>query len=194
MSPSSRAVRSVRARRGAQRGVALVVALILLVVATLIGLASSRGTMLQERMSSNSYDRSLAFQRSEAALRAAEAAITADGNITNLNGVDCSAAGCPAVPANAFNGTDANWRDVNATYDVNDSSTPGMPQYHIQYVGTGRSENALGTSANADSTNYGTSSLPDNVAYYRVTARSSDPADLGGRSIVVLQSTVRRPI
>ena len=194
MSPSSRAIRSVRARHGVQRGVALVVALILLVVATLIGLASSRGTMLQERMSSNSYDRSLAFQRSEAALRAAEEAITADGNIVNLAGVDCSAAGCPAVPANAFTGTDANWRDVVAYYDINNTTTPGSPQYHIQYVGTGYYENALGTSANSDNIMYGSPSPPDNVAYYRVTARSSAPGDLGGRSIVVLQSTVRRPI
>jgi type IV pilus assembly protein PilX len=194
MSPSSKTIRSTRVRHGAQRGVALVVALILLVVATLIGLAASRGTMLQERMSSNSYDRSLAFQRSEAALRAAEAAITADGNITNLNGVDCSATACPAVPANAFTATDANWRDVATTYDINDTTTLGVPQYHIQFVGTGRAENALGTSANADVTNYGTATLPDNVAYYRVTARSGNPASLSGRSIVVLQSTVRRPI
>jgi len=194
MSASSKAIRSVRVRHGAQRGVALVVALILLVVATLIGLAASRGTMLQERMSSNSYDRSLAFQRAESALRYAETRITADGNITNLNGVDCSATACPAVPANAFNGTDANWRDVSTDYNVNDSTTPGLPQYHIQFVGTGRAENALGTSANADVSNYGTATLPDNVAYYRVTARSCDPASLGGRSIVVLQSTVRRPI
>jgi type IV pilus assembly protein PilX len=177
-----------------QRGVALVVALILLVVATLIGLAASRGTVLQERMSSNTYDRSLAFQRSEAALRAAELQITASGNIVTLGGVDCTVAQCPAVPANAFNGTDANWINVVAAYDVNDANTPGTPQYHIQFVGTGRAESALGTSANADATNYGTQTLPDNVAFFRVTARSSNPADLSGRSIVVLQSTVRRPI
>jgi type IV pilus assembly protein PilX len=38
-----------RANKHAQRGVALVVALVLLVVATLIGLAGIRGTNLQER-------------------------------------------------------------------------------------------------------------------------------------------------
>lgn len=177
-----------------QRGVALVVALILLMVATLIGLAASRGTLLQERMSANSYDRSLAFQRSEAALRAAEAAITANGDIDDLGGVDCSVDMCPAVPTNAFTGTDTTWKDVDDIYDVNADTSPGMPQYQVQYVGTGRSESALDTGANASSTNYGTSTLPDNVAYYRVTARSSDPADLDGRAIVVLQSTVQRPL
>ena len=52
-------------RRSAQRGVALIVALILLVVALIVGLAASRGTLLEEKMSANLYDRSLAFQRAE---------------------------------------------------------------------------------------------------------------------------------
>jgi len=180
--------------RGArrQRGVALVVALILLVVATLIGLAASRGTALQERMSANSYDRSMAFQRSEAALRAAEEAITNDWRIANLGGIDCSVAACSMVPANAFNGTDANWQDVAARYDVNDTTTPGVPQYYIAFQGTGSSAGSLG-SGNADTGNYGSGAAPDNVAFYRVTARSSAPSTLGGRSIVVLQTTVKRP-
>jgi type IV pilus assembly protein PilX len=179
-----------------QRGVALIVALILLVVATLIGLAASRGTLLQERMSSNSYDRSLAFQRSEAALRAAEVAITAEGNIVTLGGVDCtvSAVNCPVVPVNAFTGTDATWRDVPTLYDVNDAMTPGTPQYYIQFVGTGVAENALDTDANADAIAYGGGAPPDNVAFFRVTVRSSAPSSLNGRSIVVLQSTVQRPL
>ena len=176
-----------------ERGVALVVALILLVVATLIGLAASRGTVLQERMSSNSFDRSLAFQRSESALRAAEAAITADWRIANLNGPDCSIAACPIVPLTAFTAAGVNWNNVAATYDVNDARTPGVPQYHIAFMGTGRADNNMGTRENAESTNYGAGAAPDNVAFYRVTARSSNPTLLDGRSIVVLQTTVRRP-
>ena len=35
---------------------------ILLLVATIVGLAASRGTLLQERMSANSFDRSLALR------------------------------------------------------------------------------------------------------------------------------------
>ncbi len=180
----------------AQRGVALVVALILLVVATLIGLAASRGTMLQERMSSNSYDRSLAFQRSESALRAAEAAISANWQIATLNGIDCSPASgtqCAVVPADAFTGTSANWIDVGGSYDVNSALSDGVPQYQIHLIGTGTADNTFGTEANANTTNYGSNVAPDTVAFYRVTARSSDPADSGDRAIVVLQTTVRRP-
>jgi type IV pilus assembly protein PilX len=180
-------------RRG-QRGVALVVALILLVVATLIGLAASRGSVLQERMAANTYDRSLAFQRSEAALRAAEEAITADWRIENLDGLDCSATPCLIVPDTAFTGDAAEWVDVPDDFDVNDAITPEVPQYHIAFMGTGRSESNLGQQDNADTTNYGSSAPPDNLAYYRVTARSSNPTldDSDGRAIVVLQTTVKR--
>lgn len=188
--------RAVVVRR--QRGVALAVALILMVIATLIGLAAGRGAVLQERMSANAYDRSLAFQRSEAALRAAEVAITANWQILTLGGVDCSptsGALCPVVPATAFTGTNANWRDVGAVFDVNAARTPGVPQYTVQFMGTGSAINSMGTAENADASNYGSGSAPDNVAYYRVTARSSDAsaAVLGERSIVVLQATIKRP-
>jgi type IV pilus assembly protein PilX len=188
----SRIRRAPGIRARTQRGVALVVALVLLLVATLIGLAASRGTVLQERMSSNSYDRSLAFQRSEAALRAAEAAITTDSSIAVLGGVDCSIVACPIVPANAFTGTSAAWRDVPAIFDVNNALTPGIPQYHIALMGMGPADGA-GQDENA-AANEGIETPLSNVAFYRVTARSSNPTTLGGRSIVVLQATVKRPL
>lgn len=56
----------------AQRGVALAVVLILLLIMTLLGLASMRGTLMEERMTSNQLDRSFSFQAAEAALREGE--------------------------------------------------------------------------------------------------------------------------
>ena len=178
-----------------QQGVALVVALILLVVGTLIGLAGIRNTNLQERMSANMYDRSLAFQRAEAALRAAESAITANWKISDLKGVDCSPATaqlCSVVPANAFTSSNTDWVAVTQAYDVNSKLTPGVPQYHIQFMGTGSSESDLDLEANADYGTYGNPYPPDDVAYYRITARSSNPQTAGDQSIVVLQSTIKR--
>src|SRR5699024_3480215 len=55
-------------RAGNQRGVALVIALILLIVVTLLGLTAVRTTTLQNKMAANQYDRQLAFQASAAAL------------------------------------------------------------------------------------------------------------------------------
>ena len=56
-----------------QRGATLVVVLILLLLMTLLGLASLRGTVLEERMTANLLDRGMAFQVAEAGLREAEA-------------------------------------------------------------------------------------------------------------------------
>lgn len=179
--------------RGAQRGVALIVALVLLLVVTVIGLASMRGTSLQERMSANMYDRSLAFQRAEAALRDAEAAITANWQIAALGGEDCSGAvECTNAGLAAFEEGGALWTDVSAARVVNADRSPGTPQYLIQFMGSGVAPDTLGLDDNADFANYGSTYPPANVAFYRVTARSSDPEDSEERSIVVLQSTVKR--
>ncbi len=85
------------------------------------------------------------------------------------------------------------WVDVDtAPYDVDASVTPDNPQYTVELMGTGPSENNLDLNANADYANYGNPYPPDNVAYYRVTARSSNPTTAGDRSVVVLQTTVKR--
>lgn len=55
-----------------QQGAALIVSLILLLVMTLIGVASMRGTTLEERMAGNMRDRSIAFEAGEAGLRESE--------------------------------------------------------------------------------------------------------------------------
>lgn len=55
-----------------QRGASLIVVLLLLLVVTLLGLASMRSTLLQERMAGNLVARGGAFQVAEAVLREAE--------------------------------------------------------------------------------------------------------------------------
>ena len=83
------------------RGAALIVALILLVIITILGVASMRGTTLQERMSAHMYDRSLAFQGDEAALRALEAQIRVLGNYPpDLSETQYSDGTCQVAPCN----------------------------------------------------------------------------------------------
>jgi type IV pilus assembly protein PilX len=79
-----------------QQGATLVVVLILLLLMTLLGLASLRSTILEERMTSNLLDRSLGFQVAEAGLREAEASL--DPNPTNFPGAGCNAQGLCARP------------------------------------------------------------------------------------------------
>lgn len=56
----------------AQRGAVLIVALIMLLLLTIIGLSGMRGTSLQENMASNMREGNLSFQAAEAALRRGE--------------------------------------------------------------------------------------------------------------------------
>lgn len=55
-----------------QRGSALVIGLLILLVITILAISGVRESLMQERMSGNWHDRNLAFQASEAALREGE--------------------------------------------------------------------------------------------------------------------------
>ncbi|MFV3306618.1 PilX N-terminal domain-containing pilus assembly protein [Pseudomonas sp. NY15181] len=59
----------------AQQGAVLVVALIMLLLLTIIGISSMRSTTLQERMAGNLRDESHALQAAEAAIRQGEAVV-----------------------------------------------------------------------------------------------------------------------
>lgn len=59
-----------------QRGVVLLIGLVVLMVLSLLAVGSMRATTLEERMSHNSEDRQIAFQVAEAALREAELILT----------------------------------------------------------------------------------------------------------------------
>ncbi|ANI13370.1 hypothetical protein A9C11_04940 [Pseudomonas citronellolis] len=63
--------------RQLQQGAVLVVALIMLLLLTIIGISSMRGTTMEERMAGNLRDQSLALQAAEAAMRQGEAAVKA---------------------------------------------------------------------------------------------------------------------
>lgn len=62
-------MKSASSRPSAQRGVTLIITLVMLVVVTLIALSSLRSTTMNERMAGNSRDRQRAFQAAEAAVR-----------------------------------------------------------------------------------------------------------------------------
>ncbi len=173
-----------------QSGAALLVALVMLLVVTMIGLASIRSTTLNEKMSSNMYDRSLSYQGAEAALRAGEAAVEADQTL----GRDCTSANvaCPSIPANTFTNNTVGWTTVDAAYRVNSAKLGSTPQYYIEKMGTvgGTDELDIGSSANC--ANYaGCDQSAPNAVLFRITGRSGVPAG-DGRSVVALQITVKQ--
>src|SRR5699024_7053117 len=67
-----------------QRGAVLIVVLLLLLAMTMLGLLSLRGAIMEERMGAGMYDRSLAFQAAESALREAEQRLMQPGILSSF--------------------------------------------------------------------------------------------------------------
>ena len=180
-------------RLAAQQGAVLLFALVLLLIMTVLGLTSIRGVGLQQRMATNLYDRDLALQAAEAALSAAEAAIILNSDPVGM--VDCSPTSiqsCEAVPANTFQNDNTGWVNIAPQYEVNAAANLGTPQYYIQLMGRGETGIAFGQYSSANSVQYGVNPGVFGEQYYRITARSSNPADVQDRALVVLQATVKR--
>jgi type IV pilus assembly protein PilX len=82
-----------------QRGSALIIALVFLLVMTLIGVTAMQGTSQQESMAGNMRDRNLAFQAAEAALRAGETWLNTPGQVGVTRRNDAEGHTALAAPA-----------------------------------------------------------------------------------------------
>lgn len=181
------------------------VALILLIVVTLVGLAAIGTTILQNRMAANQYDRQIAFQATEAAMRQAAIAITSNTNITATtpvpsgNGIeDCSTPTGSTTPVNAclanpFKDTGVVTgggaiTPVPATDFTQGSLAATQPQYVIQYMGC--FQGPQGSIVDISIPGAG-SGITSDFYFYRITARSGNPTQVGDRSVVTLQSLFR---
>lgn len=198
-------------KRHHERGAALIIVLLLLLVMTLLGLASLRSTLLEERMTGAMFDRSLAFQVAESALREGEtfvvtqaAGIVSDAQARDLVGTafDCTETGVicesnpnltlptgsPVAGGGCAFGTTL-WRDAeNTAASAPAVAAEGAPQFCIEFIGTSIMANERLSAEIADG---GTT---DMVLYnYRIYARSANPeaADVAGsgRAVVTLQGT-----
>ncbi len=164
-----------------ERGVAMVIALIMLVVLTLLGTATARMTLLEERMTGNTQDRLVASQVAEGALRDGE-------NLLEL----------PVLPE--FDGNDGLYQpaapDEDPLWRTVDFDSGDVRQYD-------GFPDADGPLANARA-GYIIEQLPrvptpgvslavdtpvDDVSFYRVTARG---VGIAGGAAVTLQTTYRR--
>lgn len=170
-----------------QQGVALFLALVVLLIITILGVSGLQTTTLEERMAANARDQDMAFQAAEAALLDAEIFLqnAVLGGFDNSAGLyDLNAANRPI-----WRGDNQQVGNGAITYSVNRPGTgaqagaisgvAAQPQYIIeQYpplIPPGGSLEA-GTAA-------------DDLEFYRVTARG-----FGGRAntVVVLQTSYQR--
>lgn len=147
----------------AERGAALIVGLVFLLVMTLIGVTAMQSTTLQERMAGNTRDRHLAFQASEAALREGERWLSDPGNLVVAEGHDELEE--PAI----WDGTGA-----HGSVDgfVDDGLHQADPVFHVSPPRLVR---------------VGSSLPPEFRKIYEVTARGVGGSDT---AVVILQSKV----
>ncbi len=187
--------------RATQRGVALVVALILLVVLTLVGLAAVRGTIMQQKMTSNFSDRQIAFQVGEAGLRQAQ--IVVQGLATPISTAalpatirNCSPASGIVCLANPLTDTTLPAADIitvpKGSFNASGggSVAAGQPKYVIEYMGNFKAPTPTVQQLSGCS-GYAPCGLSNTADYYRITV-SSGPTDGSDRATVMLQSMFRR--
>lgn len=157
-----------------QKGVTLIVALVLLLVVSLLGLSAMRSTTLEERMASNTQDQGLAFQAAEAALRAGvdQIAVAETTGFTD----NCVSGYCTAA-----DGTDGigRWEDPNLDVwnnagryqTVGVAGVATAPRYIIEKL-----DYAMASSTPSMVIGYGNASAAAQ-SYYRITARGTGGSD-----------------
>lgn len=182
-----------------QQGAALIVALILLIVITLVGLAAVSTTILQNKATANQYDRQIAFQSAEAALRVATALLP---NNPGLVARDCQTSGTTCL-ANPFSDSTLPSSGIHTVTTGTGSDTTFtasavaamQPQYVIESLGNWiNTSTDVGFGKTANSRNYGVQGGATTAIYYRITARSCDPSSsaCSNRAIVTLQAVVKQ--
>jgi type IV pilus assembly protein PilX len=157
-----------------QKGSALLVSLIMLLLITLVAVGGMQSSILQEKMTGNMRDRDLAFQAAEAALREAESS-----TLSNSNAVyGASANGL--YQANSLNLPDWSARNMDEgngsiVYGADFQGVVAQPEYFIERLPI---ECIFGCSL-------GAGGPAQTAPFYRITARG-----FGGsaNTVVVLSS------
>lgn len=173
-----------------QKGAVLVVALILLLVLTLVGVAGMQDTTLQEKMAGNMQDRNLAFQAAEAALRAGEVELQAavlpafnntGGLITETYSFPSGGTTYTLQAGSAAYWEKFPWANNSRSYGVDLSNVGARPRYVLEKI-------PVVTAPQGESQVFDSGGIAE-LESYRVTAMGT-----GGSAdaVVILQSTYRR--
>lgn len=167
-----------------QEGVALFIALVVLLIITVLGISGLQTTTLEERMAASARDRDIAFQAAEAALAQGED-FARNVGVTDLAIFDANAAGFYRPVSDAA--TDDWWQTVDWRNDntlpqvaVNVAGVSTQPKFIIEYV-----ERLLPGEDTLNINNVGGSvGSPSDI--FRITAFATGGSD---RASVMLQTT-----
>lgn len=154
-----------------ERGAALFVSLVMLVIMTILGLSSVQTTSLEERMSRNARDSNLAFQAAESAAIDAVAEIetwVADGGFPN--------AGAGLYLAAAPGAAQQVWETVDWTLASQVAEAPSdigglftTPKYIVERI----TENGTDDGSEMVQTNYGEDTGGSSAIIYRITTHGT---------------------
>lgn len=152
-----------------QSGMALIVAMILLAIMTILGMSAGRTSSIQERMSANFLDRSSTFQIAQEALKFAESQID-----TNVFNVKPTASDCALGILHDYkDDAEERFRDGNFncwnTVAGNIAQIGAQPQYYIELLGSNQFVNNAPCSSNQ--------SAPATCDVYRITVCSMPARD-----------------
>jgi len=149
-----------------QRGVVLVVSLIMLLVVTVIAVSSMQGTIMEEKMAGNTRDRNLAFQVAESSLREAEMFI--DG-IVSLGGFNGSAGLFSRTDSEPYYDVTGTWSTTSQHVVADDTyGAYQAPQYFIKHKTT-----VIGTEGAMNMSGYGDNKGTGDVTVFKITARGT---------------------
>lgn len=162
-----------------QQGATLAISLILLFLATIVGVSTIRSTLLEEKMSDNAQDKSRAFEAAESAL------IAGENYILGLTEEPIPSASCSVYPCvqNLYDSLfleekDNTWWAANsASYSTSLSEVNSAPRYTVEFVRFVADTPVIGKGT------------PSGSFYYRVTAKGTGASD---NARAVLQTTVGR--
>ncbi len=166
---------NVAASRNRQGGAVLAVSLILLLVVTMLAVASMQGTLLEEKMAGNSLDRNLAFQSAESGVREAEVFIE---GIASLGGFTGTAGKFGRTNAEPDYAAATTWTDTSLHVDATTAyGAYQPPQYFLKHFTT-----VIGTEGALNLSGYGDNKGTGDVTIFKITARgtggNSDSAEV----------------
>lgn len=168
-----------------QRGVTLIVGLIIVLLMGVLSLAAIRGSGLQENMAGNMRNKNLAFQAAESALRVGEGVVLAAGALPAFNGTNGLRQASDGA-ASVIYWSYSDWTANSKVTSLGMTGTAGLyaePVYVVEEITKGI-EKQSGLDGGAIDAEGRIDTIP-----YRVTVRA---VGLTGDSVVVLQSHLKR--
>ena len=177
------------------KGAVLVMSLLMLFVLTLIGVSGINTSSLEEKMSGNARNRTLAFQAAETGVRDAELKIT--NEVTNPTGLFTTTQSVDGYYAlgqgpSTYDALDSTWwadtDNTRITYGGTLQDIKTAAQYTIEYTGKTSQEEATDINIFGGEENTGGSG---DVHTFRITVRATG---LNDNAVVVIQSNFGKRI